>query len=88
MSELDLLHDPNFIEKVKLVESVISTMTPPNQLVVRLTMQETWTRDQAGIYAAAVAGIKADFEGVDIVERARRISDAIDMAHLEYDQRR
>ena len=87
MTDLRLMHDPDFVEKVKLVESVIETMSPPSQFVVRQTMCETWTRDQAAVYAATVAALRADQEGADIVERGRRISDAIDMAHLEYDQR-
>lgn len=85
MKELELLHDQNFREKVRIVESVIATLPLSSAASARARMLQSWTREQWITYHAAIAEDQATLRNLAREQRIEHLTHAIEAAGLEYD---
>jgi hypothetical protein len=83
--DFSLMHDENFRAKVELAEGWLTGLPIEQRKVARLTMLGDMTRDQAMMYAATAADLRAQRFGYTELGRADAIAEAIREAQLEYD---
>lgn len=85
MKELELLSDEGFREKVRLVTRSLDRLDVQFRTTALKAMRESWTRDQWITFHTALAMDQADLLDLEPYARATYISDAIEVATLEYD---
>jgi hypothetical protein len=81
----ELFTDENFRAKVEMVDRIFASMPAEKRELARISFLSDVTRDQAIVYAATSADIRAKRAGMSSQDRSDMICQAIRQAQLEYD---